>query len=116
VASDGISGSITGLTLVMSKTSRQRAIRSYRKRLRGRGISRFAVMATPADRDLIRSLAKHLAADSPEASRIRAVVRTAISGEPGRKGGILQNLRQSPLVGADLDLQRPLKPGHKVEL
>jgi hypothetical protein len=30
----------------------------------------------------------------------------AIPGEPPRKGGILDALRRSPLVGADLDLTR----------
>ena len=31
-------------------------------------------------------------------------VRCTISGEPPRKGGILDALRRSPLVGADLDI------------
>ena len=35
----------------------------------------------------------------------------AISGEPPKKGGILDALRRSPLVGADLDLGRPVTHG-----
>jgi hypothetical protein len=53
-------------------------------------------------RDLIRSLAKRLAEDDPEAARIRKAVGRTIAGEPPRKGGILAALRRSPLVGADL--------------
>ena len=33
-----------------------------------------------------------------------------------RPGGILDVLRRSPLVGADLDLKRPVTPGRKVDL
>jgi len=43
-------------------------------------------------------------------------VRLTISGKPPRKGGILEALRRSPLVGADLDLNRPLAAGRKVDL
>jgi hypothetical protein len=43
-------------------------------------------------------------------------VRRAISTEPPKKGDILDALRRSPLVGADLDLKRPVAPGRKVDL
>jgi hypothetical protein len=57
-----------------------------------------------------------LAEDGPDASRLRAVVSQAISGEPPRKGGILDALRRSPLVGADIAPVRPFEAGRKVEL
>ena len=68
------------------------------------------------DRDLIRSLARRLAEDGPDASRLRAVVNQTISGEPPRKGGILEALRRSPLVGADIAPVRRFEAGRKVEL
>jgi hypothetical protein len=79
-------------------------------------MARFEVLGLDADRNLIRSLARHLAGDGPDSARIRATVRRSIAGEPPKKGGILDALRRSPLVGADLDLERPVTPGRKVEL
>jgi len=74
------------------------------------------VLGRDADRDLIRSLARRLAEDGPEASRLRAVVSQTVAGEPPKKGGILAALRRSPLVGADLDLTRSREQGRKVQI
>jgi hypothetical protein len=100
----------------MSTTPQKRALKRYRKRLNQRGMARFEVLGLDADRQLIRSLARRLAADDPDSARIRATVRLTISGEQPKKGGILNALRRSPLVGADLDLNRPPKPGRRVDL
>jgi len=100
----------------MSNLSQKRALSKYRKRLRERGISRFEVLGLEADRELIRSLARQLAANGADAPRIHAAVRGAISSEPAQKGGILKALRRSPLVGAALNLKRPFVPGRKVDL
>ena len=100
----------------MGNTSQKRAIKNYRKRLQKRGMARFEVLGLDGDRDLIRSLARRLAEDGPDASRLRAVVSQTISGESPRKGGILQALRRSPLVGADIAPVRRFEPGRKVEL
>jgi hypothetical protein len=96
--------------------SQKRAIKNYRKRLHKRGMARFEVLGLDGDRDLIRSLARRLAEDGPDASRLRAVVKQTISGEPPRKGGILEALRRSPLVGADIAPVRRFEAGRKVEL
>lgn len=87
-------------------TSQKRAIQNYRTRLRERGLSRFEVLGRDADRELIRSLARRLAEDSSDASRLRATVSQTIADEPAKKSGVLAALRRSPLVGADLDLSR----------
>ena len=52
----------------MSNTSQKHAIKNYRDRLAKRGMARFEVLALEADRDLIRSLAKRLADDGPDAA------------------------------------------------
>lgn len=96
--------------------SQKRAIQTYRSRLSERGLARFEVLGRDADRDLIRSLARRLAEEGPEASRLRANLSQTIDGEPPKKGGILAALRRSPLVGANLDLARPHEDGRKVEL
>jgi hypothetical protein len=82
--------------------SRKRAIQNYRLRL-------------GADRDLIRSLARRLAEDGPEALRLHTAVTQSIAGEPPGTGGILAALRRSPLVGANLDLQRFRENGCHVQ-
>jgi hypothetical protein len=94
----------------------KRALKRYRKRLNQQGMARFEVLGLDADRDLIRSLARRLAGDDPDSARIRASLRLTISGQQSKKGGILNALRRSPLVGADLDLNRPLTPGRRVDL
>jgi hypothetical protein len=100
----------------MGSKSQKRAIKNYRTRLQKRGMARFEVLGLDGDRDLIRSFARHLAEDGPEASQLRATVSRTISGEPPGKGGILAALRRSPLVGADIVIERPREPGRKVEL
>jgi hypothetical protein len=100
---------------VMGTTSQTRALKNYRKRLNQRGMARFEVLGLTADRELIRSLARRLADNSPEAAEIRASIRQ-VSAEPARKGGILAALRRSPLVGAELNLIRPRIDGRKVSL
>ena len=81
-----------------------------------RRLARFQVLGRDADRDLIRSIARHLAEDSPEASRLRGVITRSLAGELPGKGNILAALRRSPLVGADLDLTRSHEEGRGVEI
>jgi hypothetical protein len=100
----------------MSNAAQKKAIDKYRKRLSQRGFKRFEVVALESDRELIRSLARHLAEDGPEAEEARTAVKALVGGEPPRPGGILSALRRSPLVGADLDLSRPREEGRKVDL
>jgi len=100
----------------MSNAAQKRAIENYRARLTQRGIKRFEVMALETDRELIRSLARRLSEDGPEADQLRSAVKEAVSGEPPKPGGILSALRRSPLVGADLDLSRSHEEGRQVDL
>ena len=100
----------------MTNPSQKRAIRNYRNRLSERGMARFEVLALDGDRELIRSLARRLAEDGPEAAQIRATVSRSIAGQPSGKGGILEALRRSPLVGADIEFTRQRETGRKVEL
>lgn len=100
----------------MSETSQQRAIKNYRNRLHKRGMARFEVLGLDADRVLIRSLARRLAEDGPDACRLRSALNQTIGGEPPSKGGILEALRRSPLVGADIGAARRFETGRKVDL
>ena len=100
----------------MSDSSQRRATDRYRRRLAERGMARFEVLGRDADRELIRSLAKRLAEDGPQADRLRTVVRHGVADEPPRRGGILEALRRSPLVGEDVVPPRPFDPGREVDL
>jgi hypothetical protein len=100
----------------MSNSAQKRAIENYRSRLTERGIARFEIQALEGDRDLLRSLARKLTEDGPEAGQLRRIIQQAVAGEPPKAGGILAVLRRSPLVGADLDLSRPREQGRKVDL
>jgi hypothetical protein len=95
--------------------SQKRATR-YRNRLKERGMACFEVIGLDGDRDLMRSLARRLVENGPEAARLRATVSQTISGDPPRKGGILAALRRSPLVGSDIAPVRQFETGRKVDL
>jgi hypothetical protein len=97
-------------------SSQTRAIQNYRSRLGDRGLARFEVLGRDSDRGLIRSLARRLAEDGPEAATLRAVVSETLAGEPPKKGGILAALRRSPMVGADLDTGRSREEGRTIDL
>lgn len=97
-------------------SSQRRAIQNYRSRLGARGLARFEVLGLDADRELIRTLARRLTEEGPEATQLRATVKQSLAGEPPRMGGILAALRRSPMVGADLDLTRPYEAGRDVDL
>jgi hypothetical protein len=99
----------------MSNAAQKRAIKNYRSRLQKRGVARFEVLGLEADRVLIRSLAKRLAQDDPEANRIRLEIIRSVSDMP-KKGGILAALRRSPLVGAELKIERSIEVGRKANL
>jgi hypothetical protein len=100
----------------MKNGSQKRALKNYRIRLNDRGMARFEVLGLRTDRELIRSIARQLAVGGTDATRMRATLQSATSSESMSKGRILDALRRSPLVGADLDLTRPTMDGRKVEL
>lgn len=96
--------------------SQARAIRNYRARLGDRGLARFEVLGRDADRALIRTFARQLAEEGPQADELRASVSKTLGEEPPARGGVLAALRRSPLVGAELDLTRERGAGRKVEV
>jgi hypothetical protein len=100
----------------MNSISQKRAIKNYRDRLTERGLARFEVLGLESDRDLIRAIARHLSEEGSEAAKLRTALRQTISSGGEKKGGILQALRDSPLVGVELDLTRPQVDGRKVDL
>ena len=100
----------------MASTAQARALKNYRKRLTRRGMARFEVLGLAKDRDLVRAVAKRLAEDSPEAVEIRASLSEKIAPDTRKKGGILDMLRNSPLMGIELNVTRRRVNARKVNL
>lgn len=96
--------------------SQTRAIQNYRSRLGDRGLARFEVLGRDSDRNLIRSLARRLAEDSPEAANLRVLVSETLNGEPPKKGKVLAALRRSPLVGSDIEFGRPRETEREIDI
>lgn len=96
--------------------SQKRAVQSYRSRLSERGLTRFEVLGAPADRDLIRSLARRLAEDGPAAATLRTTLNRAVAADAPKKGGIVAALLASPLVGSGLDVARTFEGGREIAL
>ncbi len=100
----------------MGASAQARAVKNYRKRLAKRGMARFEVTGLKRDRELVRAVARRLAEDSSEAEEMRIVMQQKVAEKPRAKGGIWTWLRNSPLVGANLNLTRPFDPGRKIDL
>ncbi len=90
----------------MGTPAQKRAVQNYRASLAERGLARFEVVARDEDRELIRPLAKELASDGPEAERIRRAVTPVDQTYVPKKGGIIEALRNSPLVGSGVQFKR----------
>ena len=98
----------------MMQASQKQAVANHRRRLAERGVSRYEVRGLTKDKDLVRKLAKRLAADDANAARLRAEILKQVADDPSRRGGIWAALRRSPAVGADLDLTREIVPERDV--
>jgi hypothetical protein len=100
----------------MGGSAQAKAVGDYRKRLEKRGIARFEVLGLKKDRELVRAVARKLAENTPEAEGIRASVREKVTPEAREKGGLLKMLRNSPLMGIELNLARKRVRPRKVDL
>jgi hypothetical protein len=103
----------SGRSLTMADAQR-RAVANHRRRLRARGLDRFEVRGLGADRELLRAVAKRLAQADAAAGELRARIEASIGPPVAERGGILEALRRSPLVGAELDLERETGAGRDV--
>lgn len=78
----------------MSNAAQNKAVKNYRARLAQRGFKRFELMALVSDRGLLRSLARRLAEEGPEAEHARASVKALVAEETPKPGGMLAALRR----------------------
>jgi hypothetical protein len=100
----------------MGTSAQARAVDNYRKRLRKRGMARFEVLGLKKDKELIREVARQLAEDTPAAEDLRASVREKATPDVRKRGGLLKMLRNSPLMGVELNLKRRRVSPRRVDL
>jgi len=77
-------------------------------------MARFEVTALDADRELIRTFARRLAENDPDAREIRSLIRDKVAPKAPKKGGVYEALRRWPI--ADLNLERPSVEPRKIDL
>lgn len=103
----------------MPSAAQRNAVTTHRLRLAARGLDRFEVRGLPTDKSLLRQLARQLAGGDETAAALRAELARRVAGgdaETPRLGGILEALRRSPLVGAELKLTRDVVAGRDMAL
>jgi len=99
----------------MGTPAQNRAVRNYRAGLAERGLARFEVVARDADLELIRTLARQLAEDGPEAAKIREAIGSHGARYVPSKGGVIEALRRSPLVGSGVAFKRSKDASRRVK-
>lgn len=100
----------------MASDSQRKAIQKYRRNLVERGLSRFEVLGLKRDQELIRGVARRLAEGGRVSTEIRNSLVEKLAEVNEQRGGIVRALRQSPLVGSELKLDREMSTGRKVDL
>jgi hypothetical protein len=90
------------------------------RRLTERGLARYEVRGLEQDKELVRKFAKRLTEKSADAERLRREIARELEREVSPHfltgADILEALRRSPLVGADLNLEREVVPPRDVDL
>jgi hypothetical protein len=97
-------------------SSQRRALENHRQHLADRGLARYEVRGLSRDKGLIRALARRLADDDIAAAKLRDEVARGVKAEPPNGGEIWAALRNSPLAGLDLDVDRELTEGREINL
>lgn len=89
----------------------------HRLKTAATGSRRVEVVIPAADAPLIKAVAGVLRSGGAEAARVRAQLQPLASPGKARTGAeLVAFLRASPLVGADLDLERDRSTGRTIEL
>jgi hypothetical protein len=96
--------------------SQNRAVANHRRRLTERGITRYEVRGLEQDKELVLKFANRLAANDPEAQRLRQQVADDVLKKPLSGKEIVEALRQSPLFGLDLVFEREVTAGRDIDL
>jgi len=100
-----------------NKKSGERRLQRFRERGRARGSKRVEVTVPEADAAFLKAVAGLLRAGGPDAARLKAAAKPFVSATPAKTGAeLVAFFRASPLVGADLDVERDRSAGRDAHL
>jgi hypothetical protein len=98
----------------VAKPSQRRRVANHRRR--EQNMSRYEVRGLKRDKELVRHVARRLAAGDAAANRLRKEL-TEKTKEPEASGAsLVAALRRSPLVGVDWEIERPIEYGREIDL
>ena len=94
------------------QTNQKKAVRSYRRRLKERGLVRLEVQTAKEDAALIRQVTRALQSDPVRAAQLRSHLHRLVDHEP--QSDLKALLASAPLEGIDLSRERDT--GREVDL
>ena len=97
-------------------SSQKRALETHRRQLANRGLARYEVRGLSRDKELVRAFARRLADNDAGAVQLRNEVERGVHPAPPSGREIWLALKNSPLAGIDLDIEREVSDGRDVTL
>lgn len=95
----------------------KKRVAQYRSRASARGSKRVEVTVPSCDAMLVKAIAGVLRKGGEKARRVRESVQPLVSVPKAKTGAeLVAFFRNSPLVGAELSLERDRSPGRTVDL
>jgi len=79
-------------------------------------MSRYEVRGLKRDKELVRHVARRLAAGDAAAKRLRKELTEKTKEPESPPVSIVEALRRSPLVGLDWEIERPIEYGREIDL
>ena len=99
----------------MANPSQRRRVANHRRR-RVQDMTRYEVRGLKRDKELLRHVARKLAAGDAAAKQLRKEL-TKKTKRPGASSvSLVETLRRSPLVGGDWEIERPIEYGREIDL
>src|ERR1051326_1711834 len=96
----------------MAKQSQGRRLANHRRRSEP-DMSRYEVRGLKRDKELVRHVARRLAAGDAAAKRLRKELTERTKEPESPRGSIVAALRRSPLCGVAWKIERPMEHGRK---
>lgn len=99
----------------MASVAQKKAVSEFRDRLNRSGLVRTELIVTLADKAVLRDVARILVGGGVAADRLRLALAPVIAKPKRVKGGMYAMLRDSPLVGSGLVIEREREVGREIE-
>ena len=115
-----MTGNVTGYFYTMKRaddesTSKARVAR-HRTKAAANGSQRVEVTVPARDAELVKAIAGALRSGGEDANRLRETLQPMVSAKRAQTGAeLVAFFRASPLVGANLTLERDKSPGRTID-